>query len=117
MKASTAKHSTRAGRLLPALAFAGLASSASALENRDVPPVFKPAEAPANAVREPAYALAEKSTDRIVREMEQKYKARLVKAPEERVVKGRKVLALRLFDDKKGKVYNVQVDAETGKEL
>jgi len=118
MKASTAKYSAKAGRLLPALAFACLAGSAGAMEkSRDVPPVFKAADAPANAVREAVGTLAEKPTDRIVRDIERKYKAKVVKDPEERVVKGRRVLVLRLYDDKKGRVWEVQVDAETGKEL
>jgi hypothetical protein len=69
------------------------------------------------AIRPPPRAMAQKSTDRIVRDIERKHKAKVVKDPEEREIDGRRVLVLRLLDDKKGKIWEVRVDAETGKEL
>lgn len=107
-----------AGRTLPALAAMLLALPASAQAPGAVPPVFKRgAAAPAQGIREPVRALAGDSTDRIVRDVEAKYGAKLMKNPKEREIKGRKVLVLTLLDDKKGRVFEVRVDAETGKEL
>ncbi|HWL61608.1 MAG TPA: hypothetical protein VNQ32_02340 [Steroidobacteraceae bacterium] len=107
----------RAGRTLPALAVALLAMPAMAQAPGGVPPVFEPAAPPAQGIREPARPLAGDTTDRIVRQVEAKYGAKLMKNPKEREIKGRKVLVLTLLDDRKGRVFEVRVDVETGKEL
>jgi uncharacterized membrane protein YkoI len=59
-------------------------------------------------------AQADASLDRIVAAVEKQHQAR-VRRVEETTVKGRKVYALRLQKD--GKVWEIKVDAETGKEL
>lgn len=107
----------RAGRTLPALAAMLLVLPASAQAPVDVAPVFRPGAAPVQGIREPARPLAGNTTDRIVRDVEAKYGAKLMKNPKEREIKGRKVLVLTLLDDKKGRVFEVRVDVETGKEL
>ena len=112
----TSGHRIRTGRTLPVLAVLLLAGPAGAQE-KAVAPVFDAATAPVQGVREAARPMAGDSTDRIVREMEKKHGAKLMKNPKERVIKGRKVLVLTLFKDKKGRVIEVLVDAETGKEL
>lgn len=107
----------RAGRILPALAVVLLALPASAQAPPGVPPVFEPAAPPVQGIREPARPLAGDTTDRIVRQVEARYGAKLMKNPKEREIKGRKVLVLTLLDDRKGRVFEVRVDVETGKEL
>ncbi|MDQ2639579.1 MAG: hypothetical protein M3Y79_03210 [Pseudomonadota bacterium] len=107
----------RAGRTLPALAVVLLAVPASAQAPKGVPPVFQPAAAPAQGIREPTRPLAGDTTDRIVRQVEARHGAKLMKNPKEREIKGRKVLVLTLLDDRKGRVFEVRVDVETGKEL
>lgn len=108
----------RAGRTLPALGAMLLALPASAQAPGGVPPVFRPGAAPpVQAIREPARPLAGDTTDRIVRDVEARHGAKLMKNPKEREIKGRKVLVLTLLDDKKGRVFEVRVDVETGKEL
>jgi hypothetical protein len=117
-------HRRGTGRTLPVLAFALLsaagsaAGAAGAFDKREPAPVFDSTAAPAQGVREGVrMAAGSKSADRIVQDIERKYKAKVVKDPETREVNGRKVLVLRLYDDKKGRVWEVRVDAETGKEL
>jgi hypothetical protein len=104
---------------LPALVLAAsLAPLAGAMEPRgDVPPVFEPAEAPpVQALREPPRTIAGKSVDSVVQDIQKKYKAKVLK--QETVEdKGRKVLKLQLYDEKKGRVWYVNVDTATGKEL
>jgi hypothetical protein len=100
---------------IPALALS-LAPLAGAMQQRDVPPVFDPEEAPVQGVREPPRMMAGKSVDRIVQDIEKKYRARVIK--QEFVDEdGRRVLKLRLYNDKDGKVWFVRVDPATGKEL
>jgi hypothetical protein len=107
---------TGIGRMLPALAAFVLAAPAGALEARREPrepPRFEPGS-PALGVREPARATAEKSADRIIRDIEKKYGARVVRQQmKER--NGRQVLVLRLDDGRR--VWKVEVDPVTGKEL
>jgi hypothetical protein len=113
-------HSNRhgwAGRILPALAVMLLALPASAQAPGGGPPVFRAGAAPVQGIREPARPLAGDVTDRIVRDVEARHGAKLMKNPKEREIKGRKVLVLTLLDDKKGRVFEVRVDVETGKEL
>ncbi len=108
----------RAGRTLSALAVVALAMPAGAQVPRAVPPLFESAPAPpVQGIREPTRALAGDTNDRIVRQIEAKYGAKLMKNPKEREIKGRKVLVLTLLDDRKGRVFEVRVDVETGKEL
>lgn len=106
----------RVGRW-PALALAAsLASLAGAMESREVAPLFEPSEAPVQAAREPPRAIAGKSVDRVVQDIQKKYNAKVLK--QETVEdKGRKVLKLQLYDEKKGRVWYVNVDTTTGKEL
>lgn len=116
--ASTARWSgrARAGRL-PALAIAAsLASLAGAMEPRPVTPLFEAAEAPVQAARETPRAIAGKSIDRVVQDIEKKYGAKVLKR-ETIEDKGRKVLRLRLYFEKEGHVRYVNVDTATGKEL
>lgn len=117
--ASTAKRSggTRVGRLPALVVAASLAPMAGAMEPRgDVSPVFEPAEAPVQALREPPRMIAGKSVDSVVQDIQKKYKAKVLK--QETVEdKGRKVLKLQLYDEKKGRVWFVHVDTATGKEL
>lgn len=103
----------RTGRLLPVLAVLMLAGPAAALEPRDRGERFEPGS-PALGVREPTRAVAAKSPDRIILEIEKKYDARVVRQ-EFKDRKGRRVLVLRLDDGKR--VWKVEVDPETGKEL
>lgn len=86
------------------------------MESREVAPLFEPAEAPVQAVREPPRAIAGKSVDRVVQDIRKKYNAEVLK--QETVEdKGRRVLRLQLYDKKKGRVWYVNVDTATGKEL
>ncbi len=101
------------GRLLPVLAFSLLSASAAALEPRDEGGRFDPG-GPAMGVREPPRAVAAQSPDRIIRQIEKKYDARVVRQ-EMKDRKGRRILVLRLDDGRK--VWKVEVDPETGKEL
>lgn len=96
-----------------------LALPAAAQAPGEVAPIFKPGAAlpPVQSIREPTRPMAGNTTDRIVRQIEAKYDAKLMKNPKEREIKGRKVLVLTLLDDKKGRVFEVRVDVETGKEL
>ena len=103
----------RAGRTLSALAAVALAMPATAQAPRQVPGAAPPVQ----GIREPSRALAGDTNDRIVRQIEAKYGAKLMKNPKEREIKGRKVLVLTLLDDRKGRVFEVRVDVETGKEL
>ena len=107
----TSGTSRRAG-LLPVLLAAFIAVPAGALEARP-DPRFDPGP-PALGMREPSRAQAEKSPDRIVRDIEKKYGARVVRQ-QTRERNGRRVLVLRLDDGRK--VWKVEVDAETGREL
>jgi hypothetical protein len=111
-------HAARTGRKLPVLALALLlAPLAGAGESSGPGRVFEREAAPVQGIREAPRAAAEKSTDRIVRDVEKKHKAKVIKDPEVRQIDGRRVLVLRLYDEKKGRVWEVRVDAETGKEL
>lgn len=104
----------RAGAgILPVLALVLFSNPAAALEPRGEGGRFE-REGPAMGVREPARAVAEKSPDRIVRQVEKKYGARVVRQ-EMKERNGRRVLVLRLDDGRK--VWRVEVDPETGKEL
>jgi hypothetical protein len=71
---------------------------------------------PVNRAVEPPRALADKSVDRIVKDIEKKHSAKVV-SKDEREERGRKVLVLRLLSDEGGRVWNIKVDAETGKEI
>lgn len=102
-----------AAGILPALAVALTANPAAALEPRGEGGRFE-REGPAMGVREPPRAVSAKSADRIVREIEKKYGARVVRQ-EMKERKGRRVLVLRLDDGRR--VWKVEVDSETGKEL
>jgi hypothetical protein len=111
-------HAARTGRKLPVLALTLLlAPLAGAGESPGPGRIFEREAAPVQGVREAPRATAGRSADRIVRDVEKKYKAKVIKDPEERQVDGRRVLVLRLYDEKKGRVWEVRVDAETGKEL
>lgn len=105
----------RAGTgILPVFAFVLFATPAAALEPRaEGSGRFDPG-GPAMSVREPPRAVAAKSADRIVREVEKKYGARVVRQ-EMKERNGRRVLVLRLDDGRR--VWKVEVDPETGKEL
>ena len=99
--------------ILPVLAFVLFATPAAALESRgEGGGRFDPG-GPAKSVREPPRAVAGKSADRIVREVEKKYGARVVRQ-EMKERNGRRVLVLRLDDGRR--VWKVEVDPETGKE-
>lgn len=96
----------RAGRMLPALLVALLpAGLALALE---APP-------PAQGIAEPPRSTADRTVDKIIQKIEEKHAAKVVKK-DERTEKGRKVLVLRLLSDE-GRVWQVKVDVESGKEL
>ncbi|HJS22489.1 MAG TPA: PepSY domain-containing protein [Steroidobacteraceae bacterium] len=75
------------------------------------------AKAPHADKREPAragsrYAQGAVSLDAVVRQMEQRFNARVVRA-ETREEKGRTVYVLRLLSED-GKVWTVKVDADSG---
>src|SRR5690606_30208317 len=102
----------RAGAgILPVLACLLFTTPASALEARGEGGRFE-REGPGMSVREPARSAAERSPDRIVRQVEKKYGARVVRQ-EMKDRNGRRVLVLRLDDGRK--VWKVEVDPETGK--
>jgi hypothetical protein len=104
---STATRSARAGRVLPALGIASvLASAGWALE----------APAPAQGIVEPPRSTADRTVDKIIQRVEKKHSAKVI-THDEREDKGRKVLVLKLYDEKKGRVWEVRVDVESGKEL
>ena len=103
------------GRRLPVFALVLLSASAGAMEKPDGNKGFE-AGPPANSIREPPRAAGE-SKDRDVRDLERKYGAKVLKGPKEREIDGRKVLVLTLIDDKKGRVWEVRVDPQTGEEL
>lgn len=98
--------------LVPVLAVLLLAGPAAALEPRGEAR-FEPGS-PALGVREPARGVAPKGADRIIRQIEKKYDARVVRQ-ETKERNGRRVLVLRLDDGRR--VWKVEVDPETGKEL
>lgn len=102
----------RIGRLLPVLAVLLLAAPADALEPRGEAR-FEPSP-PAMGVREPARGVPARAADRIIRQIEKKYEARVVRQ-ETKERNGRRVLVLRLDDGRR--VWKVEVDPETGKEL
>lgn|SRR5690606_26127687 len=110
---TTSRGHVRAGRLLPVLALLLLGNPASALEPRVEGGRFDPGP-PALGVREPSRKAPAKSADRIVREIEKKYDAKVVRQ-ESKERDGRRVLVLRLDDGRR--VWKVVVDRETGKEL
>lgn len=106
---------TGTGRMLPVLALLLLGPVAHALEQ----PGGQPArvgvpDAPVQAIREPARPLADKTVDRIVQDIERKYRAK-VQRLDRAVEDGREVLVLRLLSDER--VWTVRVDAATGREL
>jgi hypothetical protein len=114
-KASKVRHA-RAGRILPVLALSLLlAPLAGAAEKRGGYRGLDQRGPPVQRAVEPPRVLAEKSIDRIIQELEKKYRAKVVRR-DEREERGRKILVLRLLSDK-GEVSHVRVDAETGKEL
>lgn len=103
--ARTTSHGAR--RILAALAIAFWIVSA--------PPVW--AKSPHADGGEPAkagsrYAQGGVSLDAVVRQMEQRFNARVVRA-ETREEKGRTVYVLRLLSED-GKVWTVKVDADSG---
>lgn len=91
-----------------------LAPLAGALEHPGSLPRLDLPDPPQQGIREPARPLADRSVDRIVQDIERKYRAK-VQRLENTVEDGRKVLVLRLLSDER--VWTVRVDAETGKEL
>lgn len=100
------------GIVVPVLA-AGLLlhSPAQALEKnrgKDRSPV------PETAIREPPRQMAAVSEDRIIEEVERRYKAKVVRKDKSEV-NGRRVLVLKLDDGRR--VWTVRVDAETGSTL
>jgi hypothetical protein len=103
------------GRRLPVFALVLLSASAGAMEKPDGNKGFETGP-PTKSIRETPRAAGE-SKDRIVRDLERKYSAKVLKGPKEREIDGRKVLVFTLLVDKEGRVKEVQVDAETGKEL
>jgi hypothetical protein len=113
---ATAGRRAGTGRTLPVLALALLSVTAAALDKREAAPLFE-AGPPANSMREPPRPLAGDAKDRIVRNLERKYNAKVLKGPKEIEIDGRKVLVLTLISDKKGNVKEVKVDAQTGEEL
>jgi hypothetical protein len=113
---ATAWKRTGTGRVLPVLVLALVSVTAAALDRREGIPRFE-AGPPANSMREPPRAMAGDAKDRIVRNLERKYNAKVLKGPKEVEIEGRKVLVFTLLDDKKGKVKEVRVDAQTGEEL
>jgi len=113
---ATAPRWVRVGSLPALVLFLSMSSLAGAMEQREIAPVFEPAEPPVQAAREPPRMAAGKSVDRIVQDIQKKYGAKVLK--QEMVQdKERQVLRLQLYDEKKGRVWYVQVDAATGKEL
>jgi hypothetical protein len=116
-KVSKAWHA-RTGGILPVLAFALLlAPAAGAAQGRGDFRAAVQAGPPANIVAEPAPTPADKTVDRIVQQLEKKYQSKLVRKPEEREERGRRILLVRLLSDDDGKLRIVRVDAATGKEL
>ena len=73
--------------------------------------------APMQNIREPSRAepLAGVSIDRVIEQVERRYKAKVVNQKEKRSG-DRKIYELRLLSDE-GRVWTVRVDAETGKEI
>lgn len=118
MRARTSLTRTAKAGLLPVFALSMLLAPLVQGQGRADPAAApKPPEAPVQAIREPVRTPDQKMIDRIVREIEAKHKARVVRAPEQRLVEGRRVLVFRLLDDKNSNVFEISVDAETGKEL
>jgi hypothetical protein len=101
---------TGIGRMLPVLAALLIALPAGALEPRREPR-FEPGSPPLG-VREPPRQAAQ-NPDRIIRDIEKKYDARVVRQ-QMKEHNGRKVLVLRLDDGRR--VWKVEVDPVTGKE-
>jgi hypothetical protein len=86
------------------------------MEPRPVAPPFAATEPPVQAAREAPRAIAGKSIDRVVQDIEKKYGAKVLKR-EMIDEEDRKVLRLRLYFEKEGQVRYVNVDTATGKEL
>lgn len=110
---ATHKGLKQTGSLLPVLALSWLALPVQALDAPEDPGRFDPGS-PASNVREPPRMAPDKSADRIIRAIERKYDARVVRQ-EVKERDGRRMLVLRLDDGKR--VWSVRVDPETGKEL
>jgi uncharacterized membrane protein YkoI len=115
-QAATSRWRQRAGRILPVLGVGllllqpalGLAKDKKKL--RLVDPV------PVQGMREPPRVMAAVSVDRIISDVERRYKARVVDHKESEF-NGRRVHVLKLYSEKNGKVWTVRVDAETGREM
>lgn len=103
-----------AGRiLLPVLAFALLAvQDAGARDNRREGRRGSP---PMLGIREPPRTMAAVPIDRIIRDIEKRYKAQVVRVDQSES-NGRRIYVLRLLSED-GRVWTVKVDAETGREV
>lgn len=66
--------------------------------------------------RESAAPRAGMSKDRVIKQVESRYKARVVRAEEKRTKDGRLYYEIRLLSED-GLVINIKVDAESGKTL
>ncbi len=112
--ASTPKRRHWTGSLLPVLG-AALLWQAQALALDARPGARMHAQPPALGVREPPRMSAGVSIDRVIEQIERRYNARVVRN-ETVQANGRAVYKLRLLSDD-GRVFTVQVDAETGRVL
>jgi uncharacterized membrane protein YkoI len=102
---------TRAGTVLAAL-LVGVGLHAPAFAKKDTR--NKAGERPPQVQPELVRPHAGTSLDKIIEAAEKRHGAR-VKRSEEITEKGRRIYVLRLQKD--GKVWQIKVDAETGKEL
>jgi uncharacterized membrane protein YkoI len=118
--ATATRRRRQAGSMLPALVIGWSVAllpvqSAQAGEGWRA---FRPEGPPVLGVREPPRlaATAGVSVDRVIAEVERRYKARVVDHKEVEV-NGRRVIVLRLYSEKDGRVWTVRIDAETGREV
>jgi hypothetical protein len=102
-------------RLLhPALFLLVMVPTGLAQSVREAPPVSKP---PTTGGHESSPdTLGMPFVDRIVRDVERKYKVVVIKV-QERENNGRRLLVFRLYNEETGTVRILRIDAETGKEL
>jgi uncharacterized membrane protein YkoI len=102
----------RAGTVLAAL-LVGLGLQAPAFAKKDTR--NNSGEVPRQEQRETASPRAGTSLDKIIVAVEKRYPGARVRKADPATIDGRRIYVLRLQKDEK--VWNIKVDAETGKEL
>jgi len=102
-----------AGLLVALCAVVTVAPAAQALELQRGARNGKKLEPPG---RESAQPRAGLSVDRVIEQVESRYKARAVRVENKRTKDGRAYYEIRLLSDE-GRVWTIKVDAESGKTL